>query len=84
MLKSKQETKSESNNNWLKEMVSAVVLGLLVVGFGVFTLGNAFGLGKTSLFISQGIIIAGIIIIVNGFLRPVSQVFTEVINKFIK
>ena len=84
MLKSKQETKSQSNNNWLEETVSAIALGVLVGVFGVFTLGNAFGLGKTSPFISQGIIIAGIIIIVNGLLRPVSQVFIEVINKFIK
>jgi len=84
MLESKQEIKSENNNSGLGEIVSAIVLGLLLVGFGIITLGNAFGLGKTSPFISQGIIVAGIITIVNGFLRPVSQVFIEAINKFIK
>jgi len=83
MLESEQETKSQSNNNWLEETVSAIALGVLVGVFGVFTLGNAFGLGKTSPFISQGIITAGIIIIVNGLLRPVSQVFIKVINKAI-
>jgi hypothetical protein len=64
--------------------IAPAVLGLFLVGFGIITLGNAFGLGYTSPFISQGIIVAGIVTIVNGFLRPVSQVFIKAINKFIK
>jgi len=84
MLESEQKIKSENNNNWLGEIAHAIVLGLLLVGFGINTLGNAFGLGRTSSFISQGIMVAGIMTIVNGFLRPVSQMFIEAINKFIK
>jgi len=54
MLESKQEIKSENNNSGLGEIVS-IVLGLLLVEFGIITLGNAFGLGRTSPFISQGL-----------------------------
>ena len=65
------------------EVIPGVIFGFLVLMIGVEMVNNSSPRSpiETSLFIGQGVVVAGVVILVSVLLHPVSKFFAYLINK---